>query len=352
MSVTLEEIVDAIEKEQVELLDEILSQGIEHINEYCEFEDSVLMTPLLFAIKMKSPDCVDVLIHKGADPELSIKLFDAEGEKSLETRALDYAIGEKEKASAEDALIYLDIIDILSEIKLKKQDQKNSEAPQQIPNKITALNISTPQNVPMGMDLLMSPTALADAHRTAQKAIKNQNDIKKLTEENEILKKDVEMLKREIDRFKPWIERWIFQGGPTASPIPAPVAPNSPKNESPQPKNTDSSEKPKPQHKSAHSLDAKTDRSSKVRSPTKTRETRERQGSARGKQGKQSTNTRPKSTHVHSKTPPPRSISEKPKGKKILKENEESKPPSEKDPKRKEKGKSARSVRSPKKDNN
>jgi len=100
MDVTLEEIVDAIEKEDVELLADLLTHGSEHINEYCEFEDMVLMTPLLYAIKMKSPECVEVLIYKGADPELSIKLSDPEfpedesRQKSLDTKALDYAIGE------------------------------------------------------------------------------------------------------------------------------------------------------------------------------------------------------------------------------------------------------------------
>jgi len=267
------------------------------------------MTPLLYAIKMKSPECVEVLLYKGANPELSIKLSDPDfpedesRQKSLDTKALDYAIGEKKKASPQDIVLYEDIIDILDEIKTKsKQGQKN-DAPQQNPNKPTTLNLSS-QTVPMGMDIIMSPTAVADAHRTAQRTIKNQLDIKKLTEENELLKKDVEMLKREIERFKPWVERWIFQGGPSPSPSPLPGV-NSPQNEPPR---KTSDEKPKRRHKSVHSMEEP--RSSKVKSPSKGARDKPE---SRGKGTKQGS-TRPKSTIQHSKTPPGRSVSEKAKG--------------------------------------
>jgi len=84
------------------------------------------MTPLLYAVKMKSPDCVDVLITAVAKLGLSIKMLDSNfpgdetKHKSLHTNALDYAIGEQKKAAAQDVEVYADIIEILKEAKAKK----------------------------------------------------------------------------------------------------------------------------------------------------------------------------------------------------------------------------------------
>jgi len=72
---------------------------------------------------MKSPQCVEALIYKGADPDLSIKLSDPEfpddesRQKSLDTKALDYAVGEKKKASPQDVVLYEEIIDIFKRFK-------------------------------------------------------------------------------------------------------------------------------------------------------------------------------------------------------------------------------------------
>jgi len=84
------------------------------------------MTPLLYAVKMKSPDCVDVLITAGAKLGLSIKMVDPDfpgdetKHKSLHTNALDYAYGEQKKAVTQDVEVYADIIEILKEAKAKK----------------------------------------------------------------------------------------------------------------------------------------------------------------------------------------------------------------------------------------
>jgi len=64
----------------------------------------------------------------------------------------------------------------------------------------------------------LSPSQTADVHRVAQRTIQNQLAIKKLTEENEILKKELLHLKNEIERFRPWIERWIFESAPASVP--------------------------------------------------------------------------------------------------------------------------------------
>jgi len=154
------------------------------------------MTPLLYAIKMKSVDCVDVLVLQEADPSLSIKIQEKNGEKSLNTSALDYAVGEKKKAASQtDKEIYEDIIQIL-----KSKFRFDPEA-----------NGGDPAGV-------LSPSQTADVHRVAQRTIQNQLAIKKLTEENEILKKELLHLKNEIERFRPWIERWIFESAPASVP--------------------------------------------------------------------------------------------------------------------------------------
>jgi len=69
--------LDSIENDDPEELQRLLG-NFSQMNEYFEIEDSVLMTPLLYAVKYKSPDCVDVLVTYGADPYASLKLQDDE----------------------------------------------------------------------------------------------------------------------------------------------------------------------------------------------------------------------------------------------------------------------------------
>jgi hypothetical protein len=194
--------LDSIENDDPEELQRLLGH-FSQMNEYFEIEDSVLMTPLLYAVKYKSPDCVDVLVTYGADITLSIKIQDEETdtERSLNTNALQYATGERDKASsAQDKVLYEDIIAILTEIQLKHGSfaHSNGEA--------------APGNS-------MTPSQLADVHRITQKTIQNQIAIKKLTEENEGLKREILILRQEIERFRPWIEKWIYHSTPNALPL-------------------------------------------------------------------------------------------------------------------------------------
>jgi len=202
MESTLEEVLDSIENDDPEELQRLLGNfSREKISEYFEIEDSVLMTPLLYAVKYRSPDCVDVLVTYGADHTLSLKIQDDETDtdRSLSTNALQYATGEKNKASsAEDKVLYEDIIAILNECQVKHSFSQNSgEAPANS----------------------MTPFQLADVHRITQKTIQNQIAVKKLTEENENLKKELNLLKQEIERFRPWIEKWIYQTSPNSLPL-------------------------------------------------------------------------------------------------------------------------------------
>jgi len=202
MEVTLEVVIDAIENDDPNEL-KILLTYYSQLNEYFEIENGVLMTPLLYAIKMKSPDCVDILILNGADPTLSLKILEKNGEeRSLNTNALEYATGEKKKASGEDKINYEDIILILKE-KLDVPEDDITESPPSKP--------------------LLSPSETASAHRVAQSTFQNQLAIKKLKEENSSLKKEVQLLRQEIERFKPWIERWIYESTPSSTPLSPPI---------------------------------------------------------------------------------------------------------------------------------
>jgi len=211
--VTLEEIIDAIENDDPNEL-KILLTHYSQINEYFEIENGVLMTPLLYAIKMKSPDCVDILILNGADPSLSLKIQEKNGEeRSLNTNALEYATGEKKKASGEDKINYEDIILIIKE-KLNGSDDITA-SPSDVGNPDRLFGGSS--------EPILSPSQTASAHRVAQSTFQNQLAIKKLREENSSLKKEVQILKQEIERFRPWIERWIYESTPASTPLSPPI---------------------------------------------------------------------------------------------------------------------------------
>jgi len=211
MEVTLEEIIDSIDSDEPGVLKLLLAHYTQ-LNEYFEIEEGVLMTPLLYAIKMKSPDCVDMLIMHGADPSFSLKIQESTGERSLNTNALEYATGEKKKASGHDKENYEDIILILTA-------------------KLNGIEIDPPS--PSSTDIgrqfaagseptIISPSQTANAHRVAQSTLQNQIGIKKLSEENASLKKEIQQLRQDIERFRPWIERWIYESTPgstTSNPI-------------------------------------------------------------------------------------------------------------------------------------
>jgi hypothetical protein len=210
MEVTLQDIIDAIENDDPDELKILLTHSAQ-INEYFEIENGVLMTPLLYAIKMKSPDCVDILILNGADPSLSLKIQEKNGERSLNTAALEYATGEKKNAAGEDQINYEDIILILKE-KLNIMDSP--------PNTPSEIGDDDTVRMPVGSDpSLLSPSQTLNTHRLTQITFQNQTAIKKLTEENASLKKEIQQLRQEIERFKPWIERWIYESTPTSPAI-------------------------------------------------------------------------------------------------------------------------------------
>jgi len=231
----------------------------------------------------------------------------------------------KKKAADEDILKYAEIIEILKEAKAAK---KNKKTPQKTPQaKPAQLNpaqlnlIPSTQNVPIGMDnILMSPTVVADNHRIAQRTIQNQNAIKKLTEENESLKKDVEHLKKEIEYFKPWIiilEKWVYQGGPPRSPQsggPQPIADLKDSTEG----SPESDKSPKKRHRSLAPP--------KQQSPTKgTRPKRESEGPSKSKSKQVTQSQQPISTSPHSKNPMGRSVSENPRKKRMDEKKDEEK---------------------------
>jgi len=149
---------------------------------------------------MKSADCVDVLILKGAKLGLSIKMLDPDHpgdetkHKSLHTNALEYAYGEQKKSSW---WRYFKVCWNNWNFKRSKSSKKNKKTPQKTPQaKPAQLNpaqlnlIPSTQNVPIGMDnILMSPTVVADNHRIAQRTIQNQNAIKKINRRKRIPKK-------------------------------------------------------------------------------------------------------------------------------------------------------------------
>jgi len=216
---------------------------------------------------------------------LNFKMMKQILKKSLNTNALQYATGEKNKASsAEDKVLYEDIIQILIELcKLKNGGAQFS-------------NGEAPANA-------MSPSQLADVHRITQKTIQNQIAIKKLAEENEGLKKEVQQLKQEIERFKPWIlyiEKWIYTTSPNAAipVIPPPQQPLVTVEE------TEETASKKEKKKRTSTVDS-------IKTPTKTEKTE-----ASRKESASPASARPKSVHG-AKSTTLRSSSDKPK--KIIK---------------------------------
>jgi len=204
----LEEIVDLIDKEDPDALEELLKGGSPHVNDYLEIEDLVLITPLLYAIKLKNPECVDILVYAGADPELSFKVWDPDypddesKQKSLNTNALAYAMGEKKKAvDSTDIGIYETIIKIIKEPIVNREIIQQKQSSQKEEHSTTALPESS------------SASITVETHRIAQKTMQNQLDIKNLQKENESLKKEIKHLRKELNRFQPWIERWMNQDG-------------------------------------------------------------------------------------------------------------------------------------------
>jgi len=214
------------------------------------------VSPLHFAVKVKAPRCVEVLLEFGAD--IKMKLRTPEN-KSLPYTALQLAEGERDVAiknkRENDIAIYDDIIQLIkdrqeglqqgSQEKKKKKKKKNEKEIQQqqqqqeqlFPDQngtkdstLASLNLATSASVGYldklgpgnsgsgaGSDLGTSsnnlhsvsmpvipptPSSALDMHKITLKAAQNQTAIKKLEEKNEQLQREIEGLRQDIDLIK------------------------------------------------------------------------------------------------------------------------------------------------------
>jgi len=86
------------------------------------------VSPLHFAVKVKAPRCVEVLLAFGADIKMKLKTPE---NKSLPITALQLAEGEREVAiknkRESDIAIYDDIVHLIKEHEKKKKKKKEKK---------------------------------------------------------------------------------------------------------------------------------------------------------------------------------------------------------------------------------
>jgi len=253
---SLHTIISLIERQDEVKLREALEEDNSEINQYHEMPvDSKLavrVSPLHFAVKVKAPRCVEVLLEFGADVKMKLKTTE---NKSLPITALQLAEGERDVAIKNerdnDIAIYDDIVLLIKEHEKKKrkkkkptQNDKHSPDPEldtepfkngvepEIPagskdfsaisNSMSLGNFDKlgKSDGTAGGDLVTSastgglstsmptflvppsPSSSLDMHKLTLKAAQNQLAIKKLEEKNEILQKEIEALRQDMELLK------------------------------------------------------------------------------------------------------------------------------------------------------
>jgi len=173
---------------------------------------AVRMSPLHFAVKVKAPKCVEVLLEFGADIKMKLKTTE---NKSLPITALQLAEGEREMAAKNnrqsDIEVYDDIVSLINEHeKNKKTKKKKKVTPAEVEpvksidtkaveenKEIDTTDVPiTPNSTPI------SPTSAVDMHRLTLKVAQQQSAIKKLEDKNVDMQKEIETLRQDLDLLK------------------------------------------------------------------------------------------------------------------------------------------------------
>jgi len=206
----------------------VLEDDNSEINQYydmpVEKQLAVRMTPLQFAVKVKAPKCVEVLLDFGADIKMKLKTPE---NKSLPITALALAEGERDVAQKNDRVTDIAIYDVIVQLikdhevkkKKKKRVKKDSEPKlelhiDELPGKhgkdsssdknehqVPIVDITTTSSGSV-LAVPTSPTSVVDMHKLTLKATQNQMAIKKLEERNELLQKEIDEIRRDMELMK------------------------------------------------------------------------------------------------------------------------------------------------------
>lgn len=244
---SLQTIIKLIDEHDEVKLREALEEDNSEINQYHDMpvdsKLSVRVSPLHFAVKVKAPRCVEVLLEFGADIKMKLKTPE---NKSLPITALQLAEGERDVAIKNkrdtDIAIYDDIVHLIKEHDKKKKKKKKAaiekteSGTEQIPHVSdqngagrdapstpipTSISLNTLEKggpVGNGGDLVTtssvgnigtiglhvppSPSSALDFHKVTLRATQNQLAIKKLEEKNELLQKEIEGLRQDMELLK------------------------------------------------------------------------------------------------------------------------------------------------------
>jgi len=201
----------------------------------------VRVSPLQFAVKVKAPKCVEVLLECGADIKMRLKTPE---NKSLPITALQLAEGERDVAiknkRENDIETYDDIVRLIKEHeknkkkkkKKKTSDSQKDDGEQKAAGESTTIADAKPNGSPYSIDTKSlnqlgaggdhvtvastgsigggsmpmivppSPSSSLDMHKVTLRAAQNHLAIKKLEEKNDHLQKEVEQLKQDVDGLK------------------------------------------------------------------------------------------------------------------------------------------------------
>jgi len=185
------------------------------------------VSPLQFAVKVKAPKCVEVLLEHGADVKMKLKTPE---NKALPFTALALAEGERGIAQKNDRMsdiaIYDEIVRIIKEHdkKSKKKKKAKEEKLEEVEpkpesagketttitnfEKVHAVNgaggelVSSASMGSLNTSMPQSPSSVVEMHKMTLKATQNHISIKRLEEKNEQLQKEIEVLRQDVDLLK------------------------------------------------------------------------------------------------------------------------------------------------------
>jgi len=228
---TLKKIITLIDQHDDVGLRSVLEDDNSEINQYHDMavDDklAVRVSPLQFAVKVKAPKCVEVLLEHGADVKMKLKTPE---NKALPFTALALAEGERGIAQKNDRMsdiaIYDEIVRIIKEHdkKSKKKKKAKEEKLEEVEpkpesagketttitnfEKVHAVNgaggelVSSASMGSLNTSMPQSPSSVVEMHKMTLKATQNHISIKRLEEKNEQLQKEIEVLRQDVDLLK------------------------------------------------------------------------------------------------------------------------------------------------------
>jgi len=253
---SLKKIIALIDEHDEVGLRRVLEEDNSEINQYHDMAvDSKLavrVSPLQFAVKVKAPKCVEILLEYGADVKMKLKTPE---NKTLPITALALAEGEREVALKNDRMsdigVYDEIVRLIKEHEKKKKKKKKAKVeeiiPEEPPTKLVPLEPngeSEPAGKPgkdnatpmtssvslnnidkinasgnnAGGDLVTSasmgsssmptllvppsPSSVVDMHKLTLRTTQSQMAIKRLEEKNEQFQKEIDILRQDMELLK------------------------------------------------------------------------------------------------------------------------------------------------------